>query len=177
MRAEGEPPGLSRGNAAAKARFLIPIGVPEDLFDERFTISEDMNLDANIVTCAEAQVPALESMLKQWDTPYVRVEPGRSTDDDGLFDKARNDYEVLETINDLEKNANLIKTLIDTPEIFSKSLGVSLNFSDPALVVRVIGTIKPAFGGLVRPLLDGSAKIFTIKKELFNKKLSAVEYN
>lgn len=70
-------------------------------------------------------------------------------------------------MSDIYGNAELVKALIDDPDNFSKPLGVSLNFSDPALIVRVLGTLRPEAGALVRPILDGSAKIIGLKKRLF----------
>lgn len=67
---EGDPPGGSEG----KARVFVPIGVPESLFDERFSITQDINLDVSVVECARTHASALERMLKQWDTPFVRVD-------------------------------------------------------------------------------------------------------
>lgn len=69
-------------------------------------------------------------------------------------------------MSDICGNAELVKALIDDPDHFSKPLGVSLNFSDPALIVRVLGTLRPEAGALVRPILDGSAKIIGLKKRL-----------
>lgn len=173
---EGDPPGLLHTGSEDKQRYLIPIGIPEGLFDHRFNVTQDFNLDANVVECEGIYAQTLENMLKQWDSPYVRVQSDDPQDDQGKFDKVRNDYEVLETINELEENADLVKKLIDTPELFSKQLGVSLNFSDEPLIVRIIGTVKPNSAELIRPILDGSAKIIAIKKKLLAGKLSAEEY-
>lgn len=174
---EGEPPGLSQNSSDFKTRFLIPIEIPDALFDTRFKITEDVNSDVNTVGCSEADAPVFENMLKQWNTPYLRVEPGGAQDDHGAFDQVRNDYEVFATIHGLEDNRKLVKMLTNSPELFSKPLGVSFNFSDPALIVRLAGTMDSEDVELIRPLLTGSASIFRVKKKLLEGKLSPVEYD